>query len=109
MAKKRVHIKSLPYAGRYGHYRANAIFELDEEEAKELVDAGHADYTEAKGAQTPEEKDPLIKAEEERLKELSRDQNRVEAVKAAQPKVETAAVTPKPETKAVKEEGKKDK
>lgn len=45
--KVTIHIKSLPYAGRYGsEYRANTIVSVDEDEALQLVEAGLADFHE---------------------------------------------------------------
>lgn len=42
--KVRIIIRSLPYAGRLGGYRPHSIQEVDLDEAKLLVESGHAVY-----------------------------------------------------------------
>jgi hypothetical protein len=45
MKKRRIAIKSLPFSGRYGStYRAHSVVVADADEARELVEAGHASY-----------------------------------------------------------------
>lgn len=88
MAKVRIHLKTLPYHGRYGYYRPHSLLELEEDEARDLVLAGHAEYVSGEPVETAS-------------KEVEKPSGGIKLSEnvTISPFVETASADPKPKPK----------